>query len=62
MILTVRVYPSRPADLLSWDRTRLDPTVPVNTYHDSFGNFCHVVRAPALLEPTTSHYRTAFRV
>jgi transposase len=26
---------------------RLNPTIPVNTYHDSFGNFCHVIRAPA---------------
>ena len=23
------------------------PPIPVNTYHDSFGNFCHVIRAPA---------------
>src|SRR5271156_4190479 len=47
MILTLSVHPSRTPDLLSWDRMRLDPTVPVNTYHDSFGNFCHVIRAPA---------------
>ena len=26
---------------------RLDPAIPANTYHDSFGNFCHVIRAPA---------------
>jgi hypothetical protein len=26
---------------------QVDPIVPVNTYHDSFGNFCHVIRAPA---------------
>jgi transglutaminase-like putative cysteine protease len=26
---------------------RIDPPVPANTYHDSFGNFCHVIRAPA---------------
>jgi hypothetical protein len=47
MILTLSVYPSRTPDLLSWDRMRLDPTIPVNSYHDSFGNFCHVIRAPA---------------
>ena len=47
MILTLSVYPSRTSDLLSWDRIRLDPTIPVNTYHGSFGNFCHVIRAPA---------------
>src|ERR1700722_308702 len=47
MILTLSVYPSRVPDLLIPDRLRLDPAVPVNTYHDSFGNFCHVIRAPA---------------
>ncbi|MEA2948881.1 MAG: hypothetical protein QOI40_4211, partial [Alphaproteobacteria bacterium] len=47
MILTLSVHPSRVPDLLTWDRMRLDPAVPVNTYHDSFGNFCHVIRAPA---------------
>jgi hypothetical protein len=26
---------------------RLDPAIPANTYHDSFGNFRHVIRAPA---------------
>ena len=46
MILTLSVHPSRTPDLLSWDRMRLDPGIPVNTYHDSFGNFCHVIRAP----------------
>ena len=25
----------------------LDPPIPANTYHDGFGNFCHVIRAPA---------------
>jgi transglutaminase-like putative cysteine protease len=47
MILQLSVHPSRTPDLLSWDRMRLDPPIPVNTYHDSFGNFCHVIRAPA---------------
>jgi hypothetical protein len=46
MILTLSVFPSRTPDLLSWDRMWLDPAIPVNTYHDSFGNFCHVIRAP----------------
>jgi transglutaminase-like putative cysteine protease len=46
MILTLSVYPSRTPDLLSWDRMRLDPAITANTYHDSFGNFCHVIRAP----------------
>jgi transglutaminase-like putative cysteine protease len=26
---------------------RLDPPIAANTYRDSFGNFCHVIRAPA---------------
>ena len=47
MILTLSVYPSRVPDLLSLDRIKLDPILPVNTYHDSFGNFCHVITAPA---------------
>jgi hypothetical protein len=47
MILTLSIHPSRIADLLTWDRMRLDPPIPANTYHDGFGNFCHVIRAPA---------------
>src|SRR5438270_10683351 len=46
MVLTLSVHPSRVSDLLTWDRVRLDPPIPANTYHDSFGNFCHVIRAP----------------
>ena len=26
---------------------QFDPPLPANTYHDSFGNFCHVINAPA---------------
>src|ERR1700722_19843124 len=47
MILEVSVHPSRICDLLTWDRMHFVPSIPVNTYHDSFGNFCHVIRAPA---------------
>ena len=47
MILTLSVHPSRTPDLLTWDSMRLDPPIPANTYHDSFGNFCHVIRGPA---------------
>jgi hypothetical protein len=47
MILMLSVHPSRFPDLLTEDRMRLDPPIPTNTYHDSFGNFCHVIRAPA---------------
>ena len=47
MILQLSVHPSRIGDLLTWDRMYFAPAIPVNTYHDSFGNFCHVIRAPA---------------
>ena len=45
MILQLSVHPSRVGDLENPDRIRLDPPLPANTYHDSFGNFCHVIRA-----------------
>jgi transglutaminase-like putative cysteine protease len=47
MILQVSVHPSRQADLITWDGLQTDPQIPANTYHDTFGNFCHVIRAPA---------------
>ena len=47
MILQVSVHPSRQADLISWDGLQISPAIPANTYHDTFGNFCHVIRAPA---------------
>ena len=47
MILTLSVHPSRIDDLITLDRMRLEPPIIPNTYHDSFGNFCHVIRAPA---------------
>ena len=47
MILTLSVHPSRIDDLITLDRMRLEPFMVPNTYHDSFGNFCHVIRAPA---------------
>lgn len=47
MILELSVHPSRTPDLLTWDRVRFNPPIPANTCHDVFGNFCHVIRAPA---------------
>jgi transglutaminase-like putative cysteine protease len=47
MILQVSVHPTRQADLISWDGLQISPPIPANTYHDTFGNFCHVIRAPA---------------
>jgi transglutaminase-like putative cysteine protease len=46
MILQVSVHPTRMPDLISWDGLLIDPPIPTKTYHDSFGNFCHVIRAP----------------
>ncbi len=46
MILMLSVHPSRIADLITPDRMRINPAIPANTYHDGFGNFCHVVHAP----------------
>ena len=46
MILELSVQPSRIPDLLIWDRVQFDPPIRANTYHDVFGNFCHVIRAP----------------
>src|SRR6185295_4803667 len=47
MILQVSVHPTRQPDLITWDGLQTDPALPANTYHDSFGNFCHVITAPA---------------
>ena len=47
MVVTLSIHPSRVADLLTWDRMRLEPPIAANTYHDGFGNFCHVICAPA---------------
>jgi transglutaminase-like putative cysteine protease len=46
MILQLSVHPSRVPNLLTWDRVLLNPQILANTYHDVFGNFCHVIRAP----------------
>jgi hypothetical protein len=46
LALMLSVHPSRISGLLTKDRMRLDPPIRANTYHDSFGNFCHVIRAP----------------
>ena len=47
MILQVSIHPSRIPDVLSGGRLQFDPPIPANTYHDGFGNFCHVIHAPA---------------
>ncbi len=47
MILQLSVHPTRLPRLVTWDRLQLSAPIPANTYHDVFGNFCHVIRAPA---------------
>src|SRR3954465_2978312 len=45
MILQVSVHPTRQPDLITWDGLQTNPSIPANTYHDTFGNFCHVITA-----------------
>jgi transglutaminase-like putative cysteine protease len=47
MILMLSVHSSRAADLLTPDHPRAQPAVPISEHIDSFGNVCHVIRAPA---------------
>lgn len=47
MLLMVSPHPSRVQDLIGPHEITLDPPVPFRHYHDSFGNFCTRVVAPA---------------
>jgi transglutaminase-like putative cysteine protease len=47
MVAMLHVHSSRTADLREPDELRLDPAVPVDMYHDSFGNICTRFVAPA---------------
>jgi transglutaminase-like putative cysteine protease len=47
MILMLSVHPSRAADLLTRDHLRAQPAIAASEHVDSFGNVCHVIRAPA---------------
>ena len=47
MILMLHAHPSRIHDLLRPDNMRLDPHIPIRIYHDSFGNTCTRIEAPA---------------
>jgi transglutaminase-like putative cysteine protease len=46
MILTLSVHPTRFSDLLGPNLLHFDPPLASQAYHDSFGNFCHVINAP----------------
>ena len=47
MILTLNVHYSRASDIVVPDLMTTDPSVPITAYHDSFGNWCTRIVAPA---------------
>jgi transglutaminase-like putative cysteine protease len=47
MILLVNMHYSRAADIVVPDRLKTEPSIPVRTYRDSFGNWCSRLIAPA---------------
>lgn len=47
MILMLHVHPSRVAQLVSPDKINANPSVPIKTYKDCFGNLCTRIVAPA---------------
>jgi transglutaminase-like putative cysteine protease len=47
MLLMLRVHPSRENDLHHPDPVMTDPSVPVQTYIDGFGNLCSRLTSPA---------------
>jgi transglutaminase-like putative cysteine protease len=47
IILTVNVHASRAADLIVRDDLVAEPPMAMAAYHDSFGNQCHRIVAPA---------------
>lgn len=46
MILVVNVHESRSADLVTPDHLATDPSLPISTYRDAFGNRCNRLIAP----------------
>jgi transglutaminase-like putative cysteine protease len=47
MLVLLRLHPSREDDLLHPDQIITEPTVPVQSYIDGFGNLCSRLTAPA---------------
>jgi len=47
MILMLNVHHSRAGDIVVADKMTTEPVVPVTSYHDSFGNWCSRIVAPA---------------
>ena len=47
MMLMLNIHYSRAGDIVDADHLAVDPSVPVATYRDSFGNWCSRIVAPA---------------
>jgi transglutaminase-like putative cysteine protease len=47
IILLVNIHDSRASDLVVPDRLIAEPSIPITSYRDGFGNRCHRVLAPA---------------
>ena len=47
MIIMLRVHPSRAHDVIGEENILTEPPVPIRYYHDSFGNICGRLTAPA---------------
>lgn len=46
MLLMLNVHHTRAADIVVADQMVTEPCVPINSYRDSFGNWCTRIRAP----------------
>jgi transglutaminase-like putative cysteine protease len=47
MLLMISPHPSRETDLIGPHEVTFSPAIPARTYHDSFGNLCTRITAPA---------------
>ncbi|GLR87890.1 transglutaminase-like domain-containing protein [Bradyrhizobium iriomotense] len=47
MVIMLNIHPSRQADIVGREMVVAEPDVPIRFYHDSFGNICGRLVAPA---------------
>ncbi|MGV7212363.1 transglutaminase-like domain-containing protein [Bradyrhizobium sp. UFLA05-112] len=47
MVIMLNIHPSRQADIIGKETVVAEPDVPIRFYHDSFGNVCGRLVAPA---------------
>src|SRR4051812_48659771 len=47
MVVMLSIHPSRINDIVGAERIEAEPYAPIHFYHDSFGNFCGRLTAPA---------------